>query len=340
MTGGAWVARAGSTIVLNNAPVDTASATIIPDGPGSRIDRDYGGADALSSLAKIGSQGAFTIQNGRFFTTAGDLIAAGRVNVGAGSVLAVPEPSRLLLHRGVLAGTGLVDADVENDGGVSPGLSIGALTVDGDYAQLAGGRLVIEIGGTNPGQVDLLHVTGGATLGGMLELSAVNGFVVHPGDSFTVLTCASRQGSFETVFGKCLAPGVCFDVSYFADHVQLVARQLAAADVEEVMALPGELELVPVLGGPASASARLRVDLPVAADAQVDLFDVSGRHIARLLDGPLPAGSHMIEWQRNGGRGSESGSESRSGSGIYFARLVARTSDGTSARTARVWVVR
>lgn len=53
--------------------------------------------------------------------------------------------------NGVIQGNGTLDIDaasqlVNNDGTISPGLSPGTLTINGDYEQQSGGRLVMEIG--------------------------------------------------------------------------------------------------------------------------------------------------------------------------------------------------
>ncbi|MDO8630046.1 MAG: hypothetical protein Q7R41_06090, partial [Phycisphaerales bacterium] len=98
----------------------------------------------------------------------------GRVTVnghisGAGLVVAVP--------NGVIDGTGQISAiKVVNGGTIAPGLSPGTLTIDGDYEQLPTGVLVIEYAGLNPGEFDVLHVTGQTTLGGRLEVHFRGGF--------------------------------------------------------------------------------------------------------------------------------------------------------------------
>ncbi len=56
--------------------------------------------------------------------------------------------------------------------------------------------LNIEIGGTSPGTgYDQLVITGTATLGGTLNVSLINGFTPASGDTFQILTFASRGGS-------------------------------------------------------------------------------------------------------------------------------------------------
>lgn len=66
--------------------------------------------------------------------------------------------------------------------------------------------------------------------------------------------------------------------------------------------------------------------LPGRSHAQFVLFDVSGRRVRTLLNGPVDAGSHRVEWD---GR-TETGQEAPSG--VYFLKAVA----GDFARTQRV----
>ena len=79
--------------------------------------------------------------------------------------------------NGSLNGTGTVAVTKVNAGGIiSPGLSPGTLTIEGDYELLPGGTQIIEYAGLNPGEFDVLHVTGQTTLGGKLEVHFRNGF--------------------------------------------------------------------------------------------------------------------------------------------------------------------
>jgi hypothetical protein len=78
------------------------------------------------------------------------------------------------------------------------------------------------------------------------------------------------------------------------------------------------------------AGIALRLDLPEAATGRIEFFDVTGRSVARLCDGWMPAGPSHWTWD---GRLSTGGS---AGSGIYFARV--KTS--AASRTIRVALLR
>lgn len=73
-------------------------------------------------------------------------------------------------------------------GFISPGLSPGTLTIDGDYEQLPDGALEIEISGYQAGaEHDQLIVTGDAALGGSIDLSFIDKFTPTEGDRFEFL---------------------------------------------------------------------------------------------------------------------------------------------------------
>ncbi len=73
----------------------------------------------------------------------------------------------------------------------------------------------------------------------------------------------------------------------------------------------------------ADAGVRFTIVLPAAGTATLDLYDVTGRHVARLWEGDAPAGVTAVTWARGSAR-----------PGVYFARLQA--ADGI--QTAKVVV--
>ena len=69
--------------------------------------------------------------------------------------------------------------------------------------------------------------------------------------------------------------------------------------------------------------------LPHNADVEIELFDLQGRRIDILEVARMPAGRHVLSW--NGARHA---------SGIYFARLLARTDSESVRRNVRVLSIR
>ncbi len=77
---------------------------------------------------------------------------------------------------------------------------------------------------------------------------------------------------------------------------------------------------------PSHDGGTLRFRLPAAQRVELALFDVTGRRITRLVDGPLASGEHAVRWTGTDDRGA------RVAPGIYRARLRA----GSVERTLNV----
>ncbi len=93
---------------------------------------------------------------------------------------------------GTLQAQTILGSVINQGGALSPGSSAGSTAIVGDYTQQSAGKLEIEIGGATPTTMfDTISVTGSAVLGGLLDVSLINGFVPTPGQIFTVLTAGS-----------------------------------------------------------------------------------------------------------------------------------------------------
>lgn len=80
---------------------------------------------------------------------------------------------------------------------------------------------------------------------------------------------------------------------------------------------PGPALALAVSPSPFVDRARVAFVLGAAAQARVDVFDVSGRLVRRLGAGPFAAGSHVLEWDGRDGTGAPAAA------GVYFVRLAA-----------------
>jgi|GEM_PF-1825173 len=151
-----------------------------------------GGIHATGGLRKVGS-GILNLTGINTYT--------GDTNIDAGTLLAngvLASPNIHVNAAGVLGGSGLVQGNVFNGGIVSPGNSVGTLTINGNYSQ--SGTLVIEIEGWNPGQYDVLAIGGSASLGGRLTLVAGPGLTYTRGDRAEILTAGGGvSGQFNDV---------------------------------------------------------------------------------------------------------------------------------------------
>jgi len=182
----------GSTLVIRNGEAN-GECSIGKDGPGVlRLEKN---ASALATgLARVGaspSGGTGLVEIGvdcRF--VAHDLDVGG---ASPGTIKLLTATSELIVTSiavvnagGRIEGVGtFTGARIRNPGGhIDVGLSPGTLTIDADYEQGEDGTLIIEVAGLEPGQFDVLHVTGDAELAGQVDLRFLDGFVPQPGDAF------------------------------------------------------------------------------------------------------------------------------------------------------------
>ncbi|MDF1545848.1 MAG: cohesin domain-containing protein [bacterium] len=96
------------------------------------------------------------------------------------------------------------------------------------------------------------------------------------------------------------------------------AGQLVRAEVvRRSVGLPTQFNLGQNYPNPFNPETNINFDLPAEAHVQMTVFNVLGRKVKVLIDGRLPAGSHIITWD---GRDDNSHPVA---SGLYLYRLVA-----------------
>ena len=126
----------------------------------------------------------------------------------------------IVFQGGELRGTGTIEGTVLNSGAtVRPGGAgvAGTIAITGNFGQGTTGTLSAELGGAGGGQSDALSVGGAATLGGLLEVSFINGYAPVFGDTLNVVTAGNRSGTFNNTQGTSL-----LTVGYTATQAQLV----------------------------------------------------------------------------------------------------------------------
>ena len=79
---------------------------------------------------------------------------------------------------------------------------------------------------------------------------------------------------------------------------------------------------------------ELRFDTPVDSGVKLDIYDVLGRRVHRVLDSRRSAGHHVVTWD---GRDEAGG---RVASGLYLVRMTAKSGNQSYANTRPVMVVR
>lgn len=194
-------------VIFNEGAGGTYSGTISGDGSFTLT----GGG----SLILVNAQ-SYT---GTTSVTSGTLIVNGSIAASSGVTVAT---------GATLGGTGIVPTTVVN-GTLSPGNSVGTLTVQGGVTFNAGSTYRVEIVGATS---DLLTVSGSASLAGTIQLVAGGGSYRF-NTAYTVLSAASVNGSFGTVSTEgSFGDGVTTTVSYTSNDVQvtLTPKRLTPVD--------------------------------------------------------------------------------------------------------------
>jgi hypothetical protein len=187
--------------------------------------------------------------------------SAGQTVVAAGAKVV----GSVTLNGGTLGGRGTISGDVANLGGtVSPGRAgeNGLLAIDGDYKQMAGGTLEIDIAGRvagsgGPTGHDVLAIAGDASLAGALALATDPSFRPQTSHLFTILTRAKGSGSFGAVTGTAVATGT-YVTTYAPTAVTLGLLDTTPPAIDAKKEVVVESRLAPV---------TVRYTSPAATDA-------------------------------------------------------------------------
>ncbi|HVP55683.1 MAG TPA: PEP-CTERM sorting domain-containing protein [Candidatus Eisenbacteria bacterium] len=205
--------------VLNNRAGGTLNIYLenYPGYPGS-----------LENYGTINNAGVVVIPPGSLLASdSSDYFGTGTYAQSAGSTIVdgtFSSVTPIHIDGGTLSGSGLIQGDVFMGGTMSPGDSPGLLTIQGNYTQLSSGSFFAELAGLTPGtQYDQLVVSGLATLDGTLDVVLLNGFVVHLGDSFVLMTFANETGQFSELDLPRLPHGEMWLLSYNPSNLTLQA---------------------------------------------------------------------------------------------------------------------
>jgi hypothetical protein len=96
--------------------------------------------------------------------------------------------------------------------------------------------------------------------------------------------------------------------------IQVFTQENPAGAPEEASA---RFALGPARPNPSSGPLRIRFSLERGGAARLEIFDVQGRVVRRLVEGALAAGPHAVTWDGRDDAGRPAAS------GLYFYRLIA-----------------
>lgn len=259
-----------------------------------------------------------------FLDVADSADVGGTVEIAGGALVVAGTEPLAVSPAGTLRGHGIVAADIRLSGALEPGPDARSIQVLALQARPAA-RVVIELGAHATGDHDTVDVRTAADLRGTLDLRRRPGFVPSPGDSYVVITMFSRTGTFDVVTLDGAPAAGLLDVVYQPDRVVVVTLP----GIVDVPAPPpgaataGALRFA-ALGSPGRAPS-LELALPAEATARVELFDVAGRRLGLLHDGPLGPGRHAFAATAGG-----------PGAGLSFARAEVVGRFGREVRVVRI----
>ncbi len=179
----------GTYNLSGSAELEVQRAVYLGDEGGTGIFNQSGGTNIIHRNLEIGSS-----------SESGTHVGTGTYNMTGGTLSVTNE----IINNGLFKGAGgnITTGLFTNNGTVAPGHSPGTLTMTGNYVQNAAGILEIELGGTNPGEYDILNIIGSATLGGILDISLYGGYSPANGTAFDFLLASGGiTGEFSSIAG-------------------------------------------------------------------------------------------------------------------------------------------
>jgi T5SS/PEP-CTERM-associated repeat protein len=226
----AFISTTGLEIGVVRPGISLEGTLTVTGAPGREGIVESAGKAIIGSGGKVtaGDDGSFQVRNNELVVD-GELRVTARGIVGVGT--AASRGAVRVSPGGTLSGNGRIFGNVVVSGGtnnftgvVGPGSSPGILTVEGEFTHEPIGLLVIEIGGTAPGQFDVLNVIGNASIAGDLELAFIDGFAPRKGDRFDFLPVSGTfTGDFANVTVLNLEPGFQFNLVFEDGRQTLVA---------------------------------------------------------------------------------------------------------------------
>jgi len=225
------------TVIVEHGGTLSAEAMAIGsfrESNGLVVVRDSESSASIAGGVVVGGEGRGSLSvEGGAVVVIGELLiigqhgevgtAGGSIAIGPGVVGAATDEVSIGAN-GYLGGSGRVAANIVNGGTLAIGHPPGAaeLLVQGQYTQWANGVLSIEIGGAvEHAWHDKLHVSGHASLDGVLSVILVGDYQPKVGDRFDTLSFGGMDGGFSELRMPNLAVGI-WGVRYGATGIELI----------------------------------------------------------------------------------------------------------------------
>lgn len=158
-------------------------------------------------------------------------------------------PNIYLGSSSIIAGNSKVEGMLHNGGGtLSPGISIGTLTIDGAYntenSESDEPTLLIEINSSGNDFLEVIGSNGVATIGGILDVRLLDGFRPTVGQEYLILKAVSLNGQFD--ISKSNLPnfdGRTFNIIYDYQKNEVLLRVIGPYELAIVDIMPDTLNL-------------------------------------------------------------------------------------------------
>jgi subtilase-type serine protease len=244
----------------------------------------------IDSVRVAGADAQLQINAGTTFATEGtSTLLAGNINTNGNF-----GARALNIVGGTLSGSGVIatisGVNIGN-GRVTPGNSIGALKIVGNYTETAGSSVQMEIDGSTS---DELLVTGTATLNGTMQVVLLpGGAVPADGASFTLLRAGAIAGNWNAVQNG--LPGT----------LTITSDNQSATDYSVTI---GRASFNTVLNGQGNGSTATALDALRGTNGSNTLFDnldvLEGNALTNALNRITPGGQASGASPLNGGGAS------------------------------------
>jgi subtilisin-like proprotein convertase family protein len=184
------------------------------------------------------------------------------------------------------------------------------ITVDADLSHFAIGHLIVTL--TDPGGTEVvLHNRSGGTADDLVGNWPGSLFVDGPGTLGDFLG-ESAQGTW-TLHVADRQFGALGTLNSWGLNLLVTTGDASPVDDR----LPAATRLIGNAPNPFNPRTTIAFDLARPGPVRLEIFDVKGRLVRRLVDRSFAAGRHSLVWD---GRDE---SQSEAASGVYFARLLA-----------------
>jgi len=213
--------------------------------------------------------------------------------------------SSLLISGGSVNGSGSVEGDIVNSGGlVKPGNSVGTLTVTGDYTQSDIGALQIDLDATGS---SFLDIGGTATIGGALRVvldsawwgTDPQAYPLTTGTSIAITSHADLIGEFEAVSVNLSDGSPLEDYVFRAEfsQAQITLTFEEAADPTDLVGATGVDLTPPEITAPQDINAEATgAETPVAIGMAIATDNVAVFGISNDAQATYPIGTTTVTW--------------------------------------------